>query len=157
MNDPGGRAPGSFGQDAWLRGTDSNRRPSGYEPDELPLLHPANGNVITPVREPLWTFGNAVHPSFAVCRPSRSAGSGTPGPPRRHPAGRRQRAPVGVAVQRYQGAQGCMSICPAEPGAPRHGGTPCVSVGDTGVATIRPGPPPRTNATVTGAVGAGPQ
>ena len=26
---------------AWLRGTDSNRRPSGYEPDELPLLHPA--------------------------------------------------------------------------------------------------------------------
>jgi hypothetical protein len=25
----------------WLRGTDSNRRPSGYEPDELPLLHPA--------------------------------------------------------------------------------------------------------------------
>ena len=27
---------------AWLRGTDSNRRPSGYEPDELPLLHPAD-------------------------------------------------------------------------------------------------------------------
>ena len=27
--------------DSWLRGTDSNRRPSGYEPDELPLLHPA--------------------------------------------------------------------------------------------------------------------
>ena len=27
----------------WLRGTDSNRRPSGYEPDELPLLHPARG------------------------------------------------------------------------------------------------------------------
>lgn len=25
----------------WLRGTDSNRRPSGYGPDELPLLHPA--------------------------------------------------------------------------------------------------------------------
>jgi hypothetical protein len=25
----------------WLRGSDSNRRPSGYEPDELPLLHPA--------------------------------------------------------------------------------------------------------------------
>src|SRR4051794_19722776 len=28
----------------WLRGTDSNRRPSGYEPDELPLLHPATSN-----------------------------------------------------------------------------------------------------------------
>ena len=25
-----------------LRGNDSNVRPSGYEPDELPLLHPAN-------------------------------------------------------------------------------------------------------------------
>ena len=25
----------------WLRGKDSNQRPSGYEPDELPLLHPA--------------------------------------------------------------------------------------------------------------------
>ena len=24
-----------------LRGLDSNQRPSGYEPDELPLLHPA--------------------------------------------------------------------------------------------------------------------
>jgi hypothetical protein len=31
----------------WLRGTDSNRRPSGYEPDELPLLHPAPGTVAT--------------------------------------------------------------------------------------------------------------
>ena len=29
----------------WLRGTDSNRRPSGYEPDELPLLHPATQNT----------------------------------------------------------------------------------------------------------------
>ena len=25
----------------WLRRSDSNRRPSGYEPDELPLLHSA--------------------------------------------------------------------------------------------------------------------
>ena len=25
----------------WLQETDSNRRSSGYEPDELPLLHPA--------------------------------------------------------------------------------------------------------------------
>lgn len=25
----------------WLRGRDSNERSSGYEPDELPLLHPA--------------------------------------------------------------------------------------------------------------------
>ncbi len=26
----------------WLRGVDSNHRPPGYEPDELPLLYPAS-------------------------------------------------------------------------------------------------------------------
>ena len=26
----------------WLQESDLNRRPSGYEPDELPLLHPAS-------------------------------------------------------------------------------------------------------------------
>ncbi len=26
---------------SWLREPDSNRRPLGYEPNELPLLHPA--------------------------------------------------------------------------------------------------------------------
>ena len=26
----------------WLRGMDLNHRPSGYEPDELPLLYPAS-------------------------------------------------------------------------------------------------------------------
>ncbi len=31
---------------AWLRGPDLNRRPSGYEPDELPLLHPASRVII---------------------------------------------------------------------------------------------------------------
>src|ERR1700733_6706564 len=28
-------------KEGWLRRSDSNRRPSGYEPDELPLLHAA--------------------------------------------------------------------------------------------------------------------
>jgi hypothetical protein len=32
---------GSGSRRLWLRGSDSNRRPPGYEPDELPLLHPA--------------------------------------------------------------------------------------------------------------------
>src|SRR3954449_4188465 len=40
-NPPLGKA--GFAACTWLRGTDSNRRPSGYEPDELPLLHPARG------------------------------------------------------------------------------------------------------------------
>ncbi len=40
MNKPGlpGEAPQSV---AWLRDPDSNREPSGYGPDELPLLYPA--------------------------------------------------------------------------------------------------------------------
>ena len=35
------RAPEPAGAGRWLRRPDSNRRPSGYEPDELPLLHAA--------------------------------------------------------------------------------------------------------------------
>jgi hypothetical protein len=38
---PGRSDPGFREKRSWLRGSDSNRRPSGYEPDELPLLHPA--------------------------------------------------------------------------------------------------------------------
>src|SRR5476651_1194636 len=34
------RGPAAWGR---LRRPDSNRRPSGYEPDELPLLHAADG------------------------------------------------------------------------------------------------------------------
>lgn len=36
----------------WLRGKDSNLRPLGYEPSELPLLHPAkilSGSLFLPV------------------------------------------------------------------------------------------------------------
>ena len=29
----------------WLRGMDSNHRPPGYEPDELPLLYPTINSV----------------------------------------------------------------------------------------------------------------
>ena len=34
----------------WLRELDSNQRPSGYEPDELPLLHPAIFSSLSWVR-----------------------------------------------------------------------------------------------------------
>src|ERR1035437_9020732 len=63
---------------------------------------------------------------------------------------------LGPNHRRAHGAHGCISIEPAEPGAPRHGGTPDVSVAEIGRATTRPVPPARTNATVTGAAGAGP-
>jgi hypothetical protein len=42
---PGRSDPGFWCRRSWLRGTDSNRRPSGYEPDELPLLHPATARI----------------------------------------------------------------------------------------------------------------
>lgn len=32
---------------SWLRGRDSNPGPNGYEPFELPLLHPAHSEVDT--------------------------------------------------------------------------------------------------------------
>ena len=41
--EPRAVGPGVLVVCGWLRGEDSNRRPSGYEPDELPLLHPACG------------------------------------------------------------------------------------------------------------------
>gem|GEM_PF-6363213 len=41
VNRTGKQKPGRRCPDSLLRGKDSNLRPSGYEPDELPLLHPA--------------------------------------------------------------------------------------------------------------------
>ena len=47
----------------WLRRPDSNRRPSGYEPDELPLLHAAETEYRTQTAnlnsgEPQWGVGD---------------------------------------------------------------------------------------------------
>ena len=36
-----------------LRGVDSNHRPPGYEPDELPLLYPAQGVPFGTSSEPV--------------------------------------------------------------------------------------------------------
>ena len=36
-----------------LRGQESNLRPLGYEPNELPLLHPATTNIIFQKTNPL--------------------------------------------------------------------------------------------------------
>ena len=52
------------------------------------------------------------------------------------------------------GAHGCMSMLPADPGSPLHGGT-VASVGETGVAWNRPFA--TTNATLVGGSGSGPQ
>src|SRR5216110_424975 len=49
---------------SWLRGADSNRRPSGYEPDELPLLHPATAHSRD--RPPIGQTGAAVG-SGSIC------------------------------------------------------------------------------------------
>lgn len=50
--------------DAWLRGRDSNPGPIGYEPIELPLLHPA---PIHPLAAPIQLYDifhiYATHPS----------------------------------------------------------------------------------------------
>jgi hypothetical protein len=37
--------PASICYSKWLRGQDSNLRPRGYEPRELPLLHPATNGL----------------------------------------------------------------------------------------------------------------
>ena len=52
------------------------------------------------------------------------------------------------------GAHGCMSMLPADPGSPLHGGT-VASVGEAGVAWNRPFA--TTNATLVGGSGSGPQ
>src|SRR5436305_9389898 len=71
---PGWSGPGVLGGIRWLRGKDSNLRPSGYEPDELPLLHPAAsysrdraGSWQTPYR-PLTSGAAPPHPRWPRSR-----------------------------------------------------------------------------------------
>ena len=58
----------------WWRGRDSNPRPLGYEPNELPLLHPATSGVVVsgagalPVGgAPALGFVEALNPVLWVC------------------------------------------------------------------------------------------
>lgn len=54
----------------WLRGQDSNLRPHGYEPCELPLLHPAVSNeapILYQSGVALSMIGfSLLHPAIAV-------------------------------------------------------------------------------------------
>ena len=45
----------------WLRGKDSNLRPSGYEPDELPLLHPAAAKAMSTLVVCQMPLADALH------------------------------------------------------------------------------------------------
>ena len=47
-----------------LRGSDSNRRPLGYEPNELPLLHPAIYSI--PNNEKFKIAGTKVYILFVI-------------------------------------------------------------------------------------------
>src|SRR5207249_6987199 len=53
----------------WLRRSDSNRRPSGYEPDELPLLHSATPIIPGPFPSPL----SGSNQKARVARPDRKS------------------------------------------------------------------------------------
>src|SRR5438105_2842345 len=66
----------------WLRSLDSNQGPSGYEPDELPLLHSA-APVYPPVIEALATgLGSAEWSPGTAFRSASRTRSASP-PPRR--------------------------------------------------------------------------
>src|SRR5450759_3696980 len=74
----------------WLQGKDSNLRPSGYEPDELPLLHPAKSAQSTcdrPIRqnEPLPLPSS---PPAAAPPPHGPAAPSARSPPRAATSGR---------------------------------------------------------------------
>ena len=68
---PGGRDPGFSGEFDWLRGKDSNLRPSGYEPDELPLLHPAKAFYCSRNRAPRSKAGALANPHAAQRQATR--------------------------------------------------------------------------------------
>ena len=68
---PGWSGPGVLEEmQGWLRGKDSNLRPSGYEPDELPLLHSAPASIPA---DYLWA-GGAGDGDGVVTRYVRSLG-----------------------------------------------------------------------------------
>ena len=62
-----------------LQGLDSNQRPSGYEPDELPLLHPATKSVSKNPGKGLSSHGVAPIVLSALRRFTTVFGTGTGG------------------------------------------------------------------------------
>ncbi len=101
------------GRFTWWRGGDSNPRPLGYEPNELPLLHPASRYSIIPANPMNWSQSGGLaaasppvgqpHSTLRRCGGSRpGSGWDRVGPPRSGP-----RAPrIGSGNRRWVGRWG---------------------------------------------------